>query len=279
MEIGFLTWVFQHLSLEELFPWAAENGLSGLELDNCPDDIPRLKALLSRHPQVRVYALGRSQNYLVGSAAERAVCASLLSRDIEVAAELDIHVINIFAGRDPYKTVEENLPIFQEVFTPLVAKAEAFGVRLAMENCAQTNWWPAGGNLAHTPELWRKLFGLIPSAALGLTFDPSHFVWQGMDYLKAVREFGPRIYYAHAKDTEIHADVLADRGIYGTDWWHYRLPGWGRLDWPGFLTALREVGYRGPIAIEHEDRYWNHDDEEIKHGLLMARDFLKRFDL
>ena len=278
MEIGFVTWVFQFLPLEGIFAWAAENRLSGLELDNCPDDLPRVKALLAHYPQVRVFALGRAQNYLVGSPVERAEKASLLSRDIELAAELGIGVINIFAGRDPYKTIEENLPIFQAVFTPLAEKAEKYNVRLAMENCAQRNWWPTGGNLAHTPELWRKLFDLVPSPAMGLSFDPSHFIWQGMNYLKAVREFGPRIYLAHAKDNEIHEDELADRGIYGADWWHYRLPGWGKLDWPGFLTALREVGYQGPIAIEHEDRYWNHNDEEIQRGLVMGRDFLARFD-
>ncbi len=278
MDIGFVTWIFQRTSLEELFAWAGENSLTGLELSNCPDDVRELKALQARYPQVKIFALGRARNYLAGTAAERAEWIGSLSRDIEIAPELGVKVIDIFAGRDPYKTVDENLPIFQEVFTPLVAKAERYGVKLAMENCAQRSWWPAGGNLAHTPELWRKLFDLIPSPALGLTFDPSHFVWQGVDYLKAAREFGPRIYFAHAKDTEIHPEVLADRGIYGEGWWHYRLPGWGRLDWPAFLTTLREVGYQGPIAIEHEDRYWNNNDDELKHGILMARDFLRRFD-
>ena len=172
MEIGFLTWYFKQSSLEELFAWAAENGFSGLELDKCPDDVHRVKALMARYPLVKVHCLGRSLNYLVGTPVERQERAALLERDIEIAAELGIGVINIFAGRDPYKTVEENLPIFQEVFTPLTEKAEKYNVRLAMENCAQRNWWPAGGNLAHTPELWRKLFELVPSPALGLTFRP-----------------------------------------------------------------------------------------------------------
>lgn len=277
MQIGFLTWYFRQTSLEELFAWAADNGMSGLELDNCPDDPGQVKALLSRYPQVQVYALGRAQNYLAGNAAEREQRAALLRRDIEVAAELGIGVITIFAGRDPYKTVEDNLPLFQEVFTPLVEQAERYGVRLAMENCPQRNWWPAGGNLAHTPENWRTLFDLIPSPALGLTFDPSHFVWQGMDSLKAMREFAARIYYVHAKDTEVRDDLLADRGIFGHGWWRYRLPGWGRVDWPGFFTVLREIGYRGPVGIEHEDPLWSHDDSERKQGLLMARDFLRRF--
>ena len=147
-----------------------------------------------------------------------------------------------------------------------------------MENCAQRNYWPAGGNLAHTPELWRKLFELVPSPAMGLTFDPSHFIWQGMDYIKAVYEFASRIYWVHAKDCEIHEDILADRGIYGSDWWHYRLPGWGKIDWPKFFTALREIGYKGPIGIEHEDRFWNKDDAELKQGLILARDFLQHFE-
>ena len=278
MEIGFLTWYFKQTSLEEVFAWAAENGMSGLELDNCPEDLDRVKGLLARYPQVQVHALGRAKNYLVGTAAERRAQAAPLERDIEIAAELGVGVINIFAGRDPNKTVEENLPIFEEVFTPLVEKAEKFGVRLAMENCAQRGQWPTGGNLAHTPENWRKMFEIIPSPALGLTFDPSHFIFQGMDYVSAVHEFGDRIYFVHAKDCEILDDLLADRGIYGNDWWRWRLPGWGEIDWAAFLTALREVGYEGPVSIEHESKLWNHNDDEIRQGLLMAQDFLSRFD-
>ncbi len=278
MEIGFLTWYFKQTPLEEIFSWAEKNKFSCLELDDCPEDITLVKSLIKRHPGVKVFALGRARNFLVGTPEERKANAGLLSRDIEYAPELGVEVINIFAGRDPYKPVEENLKLFQDVFTPLVNLAEKNNVFLAMENCAQRNWWPAGGNLAHTPELWRKLFDLIPSKHLGLTFDPSHFIWQRMDYLKAVEEFGSRIYWAHAKDCEIHQEVLSDRGIYGEDWWHYRLPGWGEMDWYGFFTRLRKVGYTGPIGIEHEDRYWNKDDSQLFQGLIMARDYLQKFE-
>jgi sugar phosphate isomerase/epimerase len=278
MEIGFLTWYFKQTPLEALFAWADEHHFSGLELDDCPEDIKPVKALIKQYPRVRVFALGRARNFLVGTAEERKETADLLIRDIKTAPELGINVINIFAGKDPYKIVEDNLKLFQEVFTPLVELAEKHNVYLAMENCAQRNWWPTGGNLAHTPELWRKMFQLIPSKHLGLTFDPSHFIWQRMDYLKAVQEFGSRIYYAHAKDCEVHLDILADRGIYGEDWWHYRLPGWGEMDWYGFFTMLRQVGYKGPIGIEHEDCHWNKDDQELLQGLLIAQNFLQKFE-
>jgi sugar phosphate isomerase/epimerase len=278
MEIGFLTWYFNQTPLEKLFSWADENHFSGIELDNCPKDTKPVKDLMKKHPDVRVFALGCSRNFLAGTPQQRKETADLLIRDIETAPELGIKVINIFAGKDPQKNIVDNLQLFQEVFSPLVEKAEKNGVFLAMENCAQRNWWPTGGNLAHTPELWRKMFELIPSKNLGLTIDPSHFIWQRMDYLTAMQEFGDRIYYAHAKDCEVHYEILADRGIYGEDWWHYRLPGWGEMNWPGFFTVLRSIGYQGPIGIEHEDRYWNKNDHELFQGLLMARNFLKQFD-
>jgi sugar phosphate isomerase/epimerase len=269
--------MFKESSLEDIFAWASENGLSSLQLDGCPEDLDRVKALLDKYPDVEIHVLGRAQNYLVGDASAREKRAALLRRDIEAAAELGIGVVNVFAGRDPYKTVEENLPIFAEVFTPLVEVAERYGVRLAMENCAQRNWWPAGGNLASTVENWRMLFELIPSPYLGLTFDPSHFVWQGMDYLAALREFGERVYYVHAKDTEVLQDQLAVKGIYGQGWWRYRLPGWGSIDWVGFFTGLMEIGYEGPVGIEAEDPLWSENDAKLKQGILKARDFLVRF--
>ena len=277
MQIGFTSWVFRTTSMEEVFAWAAEHGLSGLQLDRWSKNPKQVKELMARFPQVKVHGLGCCDNYLEGDAAKRQQRADGLKRGIEAAAELGVPVAVIFAGRDPFKTTEDNLPLFQETFTPLVAMAEKYGVRLAMENCAQRNWWPTGGNLASTTENLRKLFELVPSQFLGLTFDPSHYVWQGMDYIKAVQEFGPRIYFAHAKDTEVKKNVLADTSIYGDGWWRYRLPGWGQVDWPAFFTALREVGYSGPVAIEHEDALWSHNDDEVKHGLLLAQGFLKRF--
>lgn len=120
-----------------------------------------------------------------------------------------------------------------------------------------------GENIAFSPEIWRRLFELVPSSYLGLELDPSHCVWQGIDYVKAVREFGSRIFHVHAKDMEVRRDILADTGIYGMaltrqpglghGWWRARAPGWGEVDWARFITALIEVGYPGNLDIEHED--------------------------
>jgi sugar phosphate isomerase/epimerase len=245
MQIGITSWSFEDAPPEEVFAWCSKHGLTGI----------------------------------YGTAEVRAGYAEQLRRDIEAAAQLGVGVVTIFAGRDPWKTVQENVSLFKDTFTPLVQLAEDRGVHLAMENCPQPNVWPAGGNMANTVENWRLLFEAVPSPRLGLTFDPSHFVWLGMDYIKAVHEFGSRIFSVHAKDTEILDGILADTGILGKGWWRYRLPGWGAVDWPAFFTALREVGYQGPVCIEHEDALWNDSLDEHKQGILMAARFLGQFDL
>ena len=279
MEIGFTSWFFEESSDEQVFAFAAENGLSGIQWDNVSGDVAQMRRLMERYPQVRVHCLGRFQNYLVGSAEERAQMAKQLRGDIEVAAKLGIEVVELEAGRDPWKTVEENIPLFMETFGPAVELAEELGVKLAMENRPQPQYWPAWGNLANTVENMRRLFEAIPSPALGLAFDPSHFVWLGIDYIAAVHEFGERIYAAHAKDTEIMEGVLAEVGYFGKGWWRYRLPGWGEVDWVAFLTALREVGYTGSVCIEHEDALWLGNLDELKQGTLMAARYLGQFDL
>jgi sugar phosphate isomerase/epimerase len=120
-----------------------------------------------------------------------------------------------------------------------------------------------GENIAYSPEIWKAMFEAVPADNLGLELDPAHMVWQGIDYIKAIYDFGHKIFHTHAKDMEIRRDVLARCGIYGIlfdkvddfghGWWRGRAPGWGEVNWHRFITALLDVGYTGNIDIEHED--------------------------
>jgi sugar phosphate isomerase/epimerase len=49
--------------------------------------------------------------------------------------------------------------------------------------------WPGGTNLAYSPALWRQLFEIVPDANFGLNFDPSHLVWQFIDYERVIYDF------------------------------------------------------------------------------------------
>jgi sugar phosphate isomerase/epimerase len=173
---------------------------------------------------------------------------------------------------------DENITIFRELFTPLAAHAEAKDVKLAFEN------WPRNGTmLATTPEMWDAMFNAVPSPALGLCYDPSHLYWQGIEYIQPIWDFRDRIYHAHAKDTEILPAARNCYGIYGRqlsetaqpNWWRYRLPGYGEVDWHRYVDTLYQIGYDAVLSVEHEDPVWSVPSERALRGLQLARRFLK----
>ena len=139
--------------------------------------------------------------------------------------------------------------------------------------------WPFGLNLARTPHIWREMFNAIPDANFGLNLDPSHLVWQMIDYERAVYDFGDRIFHVHAKDMEIDRDGLYENGIMseGIGWQVPRMPGLGEVDWSAFFSGLYRVGYDGPVIIEHEDRRFEGSDDKLKRGFLLARDVLQPY--
>jgi sugar phosphate isomerase/epimerase len=197
---------------------------------------------------------------------------------IHWAAAEGVGCLMVPHGRDTSIPATAQLEGFKQVFGPAADEAERRGVDLVFEN------WPNNGNnLAFSPETWQAIFEAIPSARLALCFDPSHLVWLGIDYLKAAREFAPKIKYVHGKDTEILEDGRNRYGIYGRQfggrggWWRYRLPGWGVVDWPAFLTILYDTGYDHIIAVEHEDPVWRGSEARFKRGLILARQYLSRY--
>lgn len=195
------------------------------------------------------------------------------SKLLELAPKLGVKVVCTFAGRDPEKSIEDNIPLFRKVFTPLVKKAEDEGIVIAIENCPMMNEQTfRGTNFAFSPYAWDLMFDAVPSENLGLEFDPSHLHWLGIDYITALKDYGDRVYHVHAKDTEILEEDLAEQTIYGKGWWRYRLPGLGEIDWQKFVSTLYDIGYEGNIAIEHEDPVF--EGERRKEGLILAHKHL-----
>src|SRR5206468_2414835 len=123
----------------------------------------------------------------------------------------------------------------------------------------------------------RRVFESIPDENFGLNFDPSHLVWQFIDYTRAVREFGPRIFHVHAKDMEVDRDGLYEQGVMslGVGWQVPRLPGLGEVRWDRFLSALYAAGYDWVVSIEHEDRRFEGELDLVQRGFLLARDVLR----
>ena len=289
------------LSLEELARWAAAERFQTLEIACWPKvtgDRRRYAGVThidvdgfdqGRASEVRglldacgleISSLAYYPNNLDPDPGVRSGAHDHLRKVILAAEMLGVGLVGTFIGRDQRRSVEDNLAEVATVWPDLVRFAGDHGVAIVIENCPMifsADEWPGGKNLAYSPAIWRRLFEIVDADNFGLNLDPSHLVWQFIDYERAVREFGPRIRHVHAKDMEIDRNGLFENGVMsaGMGWQIPRLPGLGEIRWERFVAALYRVGYEGAISIEHEDRSFEGDVDLVKRGFLLARDVLR----
>ena len=249
MQLGFVSAIFPDWTLEEVLAFAADEGFGCVELMCWPpggadrryagvthvdvtrlddEQVGRVRDLVRKYG-VAISALGYYPNPLDPNPERRRAARDHLKQVLRAAPRLNVRLVNTFLGRDPTRSVEGNWPLFQEVWPDLVQFAEQQGVNLGLENCPMLfslDEWPGGKNLAVSPALWEAIFQEIPSPHLGLNFDPSHLVWQHIDYVRCLRDFGSRIVHVHAKDERIDPDRLYAVGILGLGWQRPNCRGW-----------------------------------------------------
>jgi len=302
MKLGFVSAILPELSLEEVLRFAADEGYDCVEVmcwpvgkaerryagvthidvaELTPKDAERI-ATLCKRTGVSISGLGYYPNVLSPDPDEARSCLEHLHKVIGAAANLGVGLVNTFIGRDWKHSVEDNWPSFQRVWKPLVGYAEVTGVRVAIENCPMlftADEWPGGKNLAHSPAIWRRMFQEIPSSNFGLNYDPSHLVWQQMDYVAPLREFASRLFHVHAKDARVDRHKLDDVGILAHPLQYHtpKLPGLGDVDWGAFFSTLTDVGYDGPVCVEVEDRAYEGSLEARKLALRQAARYLRQF--
>lgn len=302
MELGFVTAILPELSLGEVLTFAAETGYQCVEVMCWPvgkaerryagvthvdvnnlgeAEVKRIHEL-TQSTGVRISGLGYYPNPLTADHGEAQMYIDHIRKVIDASALLGVNVMNTFIGRDPKLSVDENWPRFMEVWPPVIQYAESKGVKVGIENCPMSftrDEWPGGKNLAQSPAIWRRMFEAIPNANFGLNFDPSHLVWQHIDYLKAIRDFAPRFVHAHAKDARLDRARLDEVGslayplLYHTP----KLPGLGEVDWGKFFSVLADSGYDGPVCVEVEDRAYEGSIERRKASLIQSFRYLSQF--
>ena len=126
----------------------------------------------------------------------------------------------------------------------------------------------------------RALAAVDHHPAFGFNFDPSHFAYQGVDYLGFLREFGERVFNVHVKDvwwseSPTAIGVFGGHSDFGTDgrFWDFRSPGRGRVDFESLVRLLNHAQYRGPLTVEWEDPMMDRE-----HGAREAAAFVKDLD-
>jgi sugar phosphate isomerase/epimerase len=302
MKLGFVSAILPEFSLEQVLAFAAETGFSSVELMCWPPGRADRKYAGVSHLDptaldqgglnlvrelvaangVAISGLGYYPNPLSSNPEESETAVRHLHLLIDASADLGVNVVNSFIGRDPARSVEANWPKFLEVWRPLVRHAEERGVRIGIENCPMLftlDEWPGGKNLATSPAIWRRMFEEIPSPAFGLNFDPSHMIWQQMDYLAPLAEFRDRLVHLHAKDARIDQAALDVHGVLAPPkLWHTpKIPGLGDVHWGAFFGAVCDAGYDGHVAIEVEDKAFEGSLDKRKESLVVSRRFLLQY--
>ena len=282
------------LKIEELCKKARDFGYDGLELASWGDhfEISRADAayckakkdLLAKYG-LQVFAIS---NHLVG----QAVCdridqrhkgilpdyvwgdgypekvnqraAQEMIKTGEAAARLGVKVVTGFTGSPiwhllysfpsvPQSMIDEGFAFVAERWKPILDRFQQLGVKFALE--------------AHPTEIAfdiasarRILKALNNHPAFGFNFDPSHFGYQGVDYVKFIYEFSDRIFHVHMKDVG-WSKKPTDVGVFGghTDfgtmgrYWDFRSLGHGDINFEEIIRALNRIGYKGPLSVEWED--------------------------
>jgi Sugar phosphate isomerases/epimerases len=302
MKLGLVTSILDQSDFKEMIDIVAENGLDCVEVACWPagkaerryagvshidtESLTQEKAdelnAYASSKGVEISALAYYPNPLDENPEKRRLAIDHLYSVIDAAALLEVNMVTTFIGRMPSKTVSENLAEVAKVWTPIVKHAEEKNVKIAIENCPMLfteDEWPGGQNLMTTPALFRKVFEVLDSDHIGLNFDPSHFVWQQMDYIKPLYEFKDKLFHVHYKDIKVYPEKLADVGIMATplQYMSPKLPGLGDVDWGKYVSALTDIGYAGYTCIEVEDKAFEKDYAAVKTSVRQSAHYLRNF--
>lgn len=304
MKLGFVSAILDQSSYEEMMDIASDLGFQCVEVACWPQgkaerryagvshiDVRRILededyaqhiTEYAKNKGIEISSLAFYPNTMDADLEKRAAAVEHLKILIRASAKLGINMVTTFIGRDQNKNVEENLELVKEIWPPIIELAEQEGVKIAIENCPMLfgpDQWPGGQNLMTTPAIWKKVFDILPGKNLGINYDPSHFVWQMIDYIKPIYEFKDKIFHVHYKDIKIYPDRLDQVGImaYPLEFMSPKLPGYGDVDWGKYVSALTDIGYDGCTCIEVEDKYFEGSREKILDSLRLSKRYMSQF--
>jgi sugar phosphate isomerase/epimerase len=202
----------------------------------------------------------------------------------KAAKNIGVDVVNGFTGSSIWKYLYSFPPVpgdwidkgykdFATRWNPILDEFKKCGVKFALEvHPTEIAFDVASAERALEAIGGRKEFGF--------NYDPSHFVYQNVDYVKFIRKFGDRIYHVHMKDAYL-SKTPTEAGVFGGHInfgdprrsWDFRSLGRGSVDFEEIIRALNDVGYQGPLSVEWEDGKMDRE-----HGAKEASAFVKSVD-
>ncbi len=201
----------------------------------------------------------------------------------QAAAKMGCSVVTGFTGSPIWKyfysfpqtsekMIDDAYHRIVELWTPIFDEFDRHGVRFALE--------VHPGEIAFDYYTTKRLFDAFEyRPTLGLNFDPSHLIWQGVTPHLFLRDFADRVYHVHMKDAAVTLDgragILGSHLTFGDNrrGWNFRSLGHGDVDFESIIRELNAAEYAGPLSVEWEDSGMDRD-----FGAREALEFCKRVD-
>jgi len=270
--------------LSAVITFAAQNGFEFIDVGD--ESVESLRQITSTGLKIGTVDLPQPWSSLASpDAGRRKDAAALAAEKIKLAVQSGVRLffVVIFA-EDESRPRREGLSFAADGFGRLCQFIGPLGARLVIEGYPGRA--PGFNALACTPEGYRALFDAVGGDVLGVNFDPSHLIRMGIDPVRFLDEFGPRVYHVHAKDTlvieeglyqfgNLQPATLAAPHKWGGYHWRYTIPGHGQAPWKKLFAQLQSIGYRGLVSVELEDEDFNGAEASERRGLLESLDFLK----
>lgn len=264
----YVTWFNTILSKYNLKVWALSAHLIGQCVGDNWD--PRLdnfapRSLSGKPEEIRSWAINEMK--LVAKAAHK----------------LGINIVTCFTGspiwyywysfpQTSQEMVDQGFKRIRELWTPIFDVFDEYNVKYALE--------------VHPTEIafdyysTKKLLETFDyRETLGLNFDPSHLLWQGINPNVFLKDFSDRIYHVHMKDVKMMLDgrtgILGSHIEFGDTrrGWNFVSLGHGDVDFDGIIRELNQMGYSGPLSVEWEDTGMNRIT-----GIRESFDFVKKLN-
>jgi sugar phosphate isomerase/epimerase len=302
MKLGVVSAIYDGFTFEEMIDHASKTGyecvevacwpqgkaerryagVSHIDVENTSDEYVKYVKDYCKNKNIEISSLAFYPNTMDGDLEKRTANIEHLKKVINMSAIMGVNMVTTFVGRDQTKSVEENLELFAQIWPDIIKLAEEKGVKIAIENCPMLfgrDQWPGGQNLFTTPKLWRKCFEIINSDNFGINYDPSHFIWQKIDYVKPLYEFKDKIFHVHFKDIKVYEDKLNDVGImaYPLEYMSPKLPGLGDVNWGKYVSALTDIGFNGFACVEVEDKAFEGSREDILKSVELSYRYMRQF--
>lgn len=302
MKIGLVSAILENLNFQEVIDCIAQEGLDCVEVacwpkggadrryaGVCHIDVENLTKQEAdkvkeycTDKNVTISALAYYDNPLDPDENKSLNAINHLYRVIDAAELLGVSLVTTFIGRNPFHNEEESFEDVKRVWPGIISYAAERQIRIGIENCPMLfteDEWPGGKNIMTTPKNWRRVFEILDSPFIGLNYDPSHFIWQQMDYISPIYEFKDKIFHVHFKDIKLSKDRMSDVGIMATPLQYMtpKIPGLGDVDWGKFASALTDIGFDGNACIEIEDKAFEKSGQSIRKAISLSHKYISHY--